>query len=129
MSKVTTADCRNFLVSNAEVQHHVRDRYDPTDCDNDKNYRRELEQICRNGANPRKWKRNIKYKVGSKVDREGGDRGGGLSYCDNEFVERDLGVDPTGGTVREFWLEGSDHITYALLEKDGKLFLLDDLSD
>jgi len=134
MAKITTADCRKFLAEHPEVQQHVRGRYDPEEDygEGSDDYIKELEQICRNGANPKKWKRNTKYKVGSEIDREGGDCGGGgdfgndfaVKYCLEEF-----GVDPRGGVIREFWLEGTDHITYALLEKDGKLYIVDDLSD
>lgn len=129
MPKITTADCRNWLVASPKVQQLIRDRTGTTDGDPDP----DAAQWIAWGKNPKKWKRNCKYKVGSKTDLEGADSGaGGGGYGDAEGVEMTkqfCGVDPTGGVIRNFWLEGTDHVTIAVLEKDGNLYLLEDLSD
>lgn len=125
--KITTADCRNFLVAHTDIQREVAGRYDPADYQGDPVYQAEMRQIVANGKNPKKWKRQRKYKVGSKADLESASPAGdefGIS-----FTKKNLGVDPTGGTIREFWLEDTDHITIAVLELNGVLYFLDDLSD
>jgi len=128
VTKITTADCRKFLVSDPEVQGVVEGRYDMDDADLDPFDDAEeivfFSKVLENGKNPKKWKRVRKYNVGSKTDTDEG-----CNFADNEFVKQMRGVDPTGGVVREFWLEDTDHVTVAILEKDGKLYYLDDLSD
>ncbi len=123
MAKISTADVRNFLVNDPWVQQFVKDRYDPTDCD-DPTYKAELTKIQAGGANPKKWKRLGKFKVGSKIDIDGstGAMGvGGLNYAENPAY--------AGGVVRVMELADTDHITLAVLELNGQLSIIDDLSD
>lgn len=128
MGKITTADCRKWLASNQKVQRTVWERYcpDEADCAQEK---QEYLKVIATGKVPKNWKRNTKYKVGSKTDIDGGDSGGGLNYGNNPYVIQCAGVDPTGGVIREFWLDGTDHVTIAVLEKDEQLYFLEDLSD
>lgn len=130
MNKLSTEDCRKFLVTDPSVQAIVKKHcnisdYDPVVDSEQISYCQKTAQAAQN---PRRWRRQAKYGVGSKRDLEGG----GMAYGDDfgvDCVLKTLGVDPRGGVVREFWLEHTDHITVVLLEKAGKLFLLDDLSD
>lgn len=134
---LSTADCRKFLATNPGVLKLVRDRvgYDPSpaawlaQCDGDAQEVAFFQGWLNNAANPKKWKRRAKYGIGSKTDREGGNSGGGCDYGEGDYVRQSHGVDPAGGVVREFWLEDTDHITLALLEKNGALTVIDDLSD
>ncbi len=109
---MTTAQCRDWLVSNSQIQQLVRDR-----CHGDDDI------WIQWGQDKKRWKRQRKYNIGSATDKEW------YNYGNNTFVEKMLGVDPIGGAVREFWLQGTDHVTVAILEKDGVLYFLEDLSD
>ena len=126
MSKITTADCRNFLASDPTVQRIIHERAaDAVEI-------AYSDKVISNGKNPKRWKRITKYKVGSKTDLEGGELGGGMGYSHPDqvkYVIRECGVDPTGGVVRDFWLEETDRVTISLLEKEGQLYFLEDLSD
>ena len=130
MSKITTADCRKWLAADPQVQKIVADSSGHSDYLAGREPLSSVEMTwVTNGKNPKKWKRRGKYNVGSKTDTDGGIDCGGCDFGDNEFVKQETGVDPTGGVIREFWLEDTDHVTIALLEKDGQLYYLDDLSD
>jgi len=122
--KITTADCRNWLVADARVQEIVADRSGYSDYLSGAEPKSSVQMTwVTDGKNPAKWKRQAKYKIGSKTDL---DR---LDYANDERVVQCAGVDPTGGTVRTFWLENTDHVTIDILELSGKLYFLDDLSD
>jgi len=67
-----------------------------------------------NASRPQYWKRRAKYKAGSNRDEQEG---------------RAFGNEGHVGTVREFELQGSE-VCVALLETtDGKLKVIEDLSD
>lgn len=123
---LTTKDCQEYMVKN-----HAQDaleRYSPkkemVPYPGEAEERKELEKICRNAKTPSGWKRTAKYTVGSKTDRDGSDSEGytGLNYAE-------LRPDLIGGIVRTMYLRDSDHITYNLIEKDGKIVFEDDMSD
>jgi len=120
MSKITTADCRQFLATDPQTQALVRNRYDVSYCD-------EAEEATAYRAVhaasqvPKNWIRRVKYKAGGKADMEGGDTGGGSCYGETPAY--------AGGMIREFRLDPDTEIAVALLEKDGKLVVIDDLSD
>jgi len=122
---LTTADCTKFLTTDAEIQKMVRERYEEhlEELDEDEvEERAHYTKLIANSSNPKKWKRRNKYSVGSKIDIEGGNgEYGGLDYGQNP--------DYAGGIIRIFWLEDTDNLTLALLEKDGQLKVVDDLSD
>ena len=122
MSKLTTADCTKFLATDPKIQQLAKDRYDWDNDDYDDESRKYAAKVIIDAADPKKWKRRNKYKIGSKADMDGGaGEYSGMRYGENpEYA---------GGIVRIFWLQDSDHITVALLELDGKLKLIDDLSD
>ena len=128
MPKITTADCRNFLVNDPETQRIVQGRYDLSECgDSEPEEVAYFNKVLRDAKNSKRWKRQRKYKVGGRVDEEqGSDYGDDFSV---KLCQQRFGVDPRGGVIREFWLEDTDHVTVALLEKDGKLYCIDDLSD
>jgi hypothetical protein len=132
---LSTADCRKWLSTDAKVQQLVKDRvgYDPNpaiflaQCENNPQEVAFWTTWITNGANPKKWKRQSKCKVGSKTDLASWHPVGdaeGIAYA-----KQSLGVDPTGGILRNFWLEDTDHITVSILEVGGQLYLYDDLSD
>lgn len=125
--KITTADCRNFLVTDPKVKQIVEDRSGHTDAANgDESWSDVQTQWVTDSKNPKKWKRQTKHKVGSKKASVVLDYGTPENAA---FCKQQIGVDPTGGVIRTFWLEGTDHITIAILEVNGTLYLLDDLSD
>lgn len=122
MKKLSTADCTRFLTTNSEVQQLVKDRYDWDNDDYDKENREYARRILIDATNPKKWKRRNKYIIGSKTDMDGGvGIYSGMRYGENTKY--------TGGILRIFWLEDTDHITVALLELNGNLKVIDDLSD
>ncbi len=127
--KITTADCRDFLTTDSQVQQIVSDRSGLTDYNDGLIEEEVLHEWVVAGKRPRSWKRQSKYKIGSKTDMEGGSAGGGHQYAECVFTSAHLGFSPTGGTVRTFWLDDTDHVTVALLEHNSKLFFLEDLSD
>lgn len=57
--------------------------------------------------NPKSWVRTKKYKVGPSTEY-------------SEYPD---------ATVRVFWLKDTDHITFAVIEKDGVILSWDDCSD
>jgi hypothetical protein len=57
-----------------------------------------------------------KYKVGSKTDKELG-------------LNLATYPDLVGGTVREYTLRDTDHISVLIVEKDNKIVFVEDLSD
>ena len=132
---LSTADCRKWLATDPKIQQLVKDRvgYDPNpaswlaQCDGDAQEVAFFQGWVNNAANPKKWKRQRKFNVGSKVDLESGAPTGDTAGI--AFIKQTAGVDPTGGVVREFWLEDTDHITLAILELNNNLYLIDDLSD
>lgn len=132
MTKITTADCRKFLATDANAQALVQNRYDISCADPNEPEETEFYRKVHVAAQKTKnWLRRTKYKIGSKTDTHGSDCGcyGGSDYANTDWKIQQLGFDPTGGVVREFNLEPDTEIVIALLEKDGKLFVLDDLSD
>jgi hypothetical protein len=76
--------------------------------------------ICADARKPSKWKRRSKYHLGSLTDVDGGNNGGGANYSEQ------FGTD---GVVREFYLEGSDGVCFALIEVNNKIVDVIDLSD
>lgn len=130
MTKITTADCRKFLTTDPKVQDVVQGRYDIVECEvDDPEEIKYFNKVLKDAKIPKRWKRRTKYKIGSETDRMGGDVGGGSDYANSDYIKQSIGFDPVGGVIREFWLEGTDHVTVAILEKDGVLTLVDDLSD
>lgn len=122
--KLSTADCQKYLVDTkgaerqADYQEDMkRGVLDPEEAA----YAKELADAA---STPSKWKRMTKYNVGSALDK--GDKEcapggyGGMNY------HRHI---PLNGIVRTFYLEGTDHITYNLIEVDGKIVHEDDCSD
>lgn len=122
MSKLSTADCQNWL-----IQHkleHIKAMYgdETDDTPENKTY---YNEIITNASTPKKWKRMTKYNVGSDIDKgekecaPGGY--GGMNYCDHPMY--------AGGVVRTFYLEGTDHITFNLIEVNGQIVEAEDCSD
>lgn len=64
--KITTEDCRRWLVESDEAQQLVRDRCGVTDGEPYD----DADDWIRWGQTPKKWKRTRKYKVGSNADEE-----------------------------------------------------------
>lgn len=131
MTKITTADCRKFLASDQKAQALVQERYDVSCADPNEPEETEFyKTVHKSAQSPRNWRRRAKYKVGSKADMgDGQGEGGGYEFATNTYARERAGIDPTGGVIREFNLEPDTEIVIALLEKDGKLFVFDDLSD
>ncbi len=131
MTKITTADCRKFLATDSVTQELVKSRYDVSCADSNEPGEAEFyEAVCKSAQSPRNWRRRAKYKVGSKADMgDGAGEGGGYEFATNSYVHDRIGFNPEGGVVREFNLDPDTEIVVALLEKDGKLLVLDDLSD
>jgi len=88
-----------------------------------KNVLKDYEKLEKNCLNPKKWKRLCKYKVGSKIDTEGSDADYTGFSIGKEFPEL------VGGIARFFELDGSDHITHLIVEKDGEIVYTEDYSD
>ena len=131
MSKITTADCRAFLSTDAKCRAVWEGSYSLdnfVDCDPE-----EIEWARKNlanAANPKKWKRIGKYGIGSTTDLDGNDSGAGGGDYGNHWGTETLGFTPhKGDVVREFWLEDTDHCTIVLIEHNGSLHFLDDRSD
>ena len=120
MSKLSTADCQAWLVQNKAED--IKAMFDDGDTSDDGGY---SKKIIANASNPSKWKRMTKYNVGSDIDKgkkecaSGGY--GGMNYCDYPKY--------AGGVVRTFYLDGTDHITYNLIEVNGQIVGEDDCSD
>lgn len=119
--KLSTADCQKWLVEHMapDIVEMCQEalKEDPT-C----TY---AQEETANALNPKKWKRMTKYNVGSDIDKgekecaPGGY--GGMNYHNHPKL--------AGGIVRTFYLEGTDHITYNLIEVDGVIVDTDDCSD
>lgn len=71
---------------------------------------------------PQNWKRRIKYKVGSTTDRDGGGDGGGMDLM-SDYPQFSNAI------CREFWLDGSDGVSIVLVEHNGQIVHVKDLSD
>lgn len=118
---LSTADCQKYLVEKhaEDVKARYEDYGDGEEISDDN------KQVIKNAANPKKWKRMTKYTVGSDIDKgekecaPGGY--GGMEY--HRYPKY------AGGVVRTFYLEGTDHITYNLIEVDGKIVGEDDCGD
>jgi hypothetical protein len=118
---VKTEDCRQWLASNSEIQQLVKDRYGWDDdpiallemCDFDQEEVEFIKNIVRLAAEPGNWKRTRKYNLGSETDKENRDYS--LSH-------------PGEGVVRNFELKNSE-VEVVILEQDGQLQFLDDMSD
>lgn len=124
MAGLSTADCRNWLVADAQTQQLVADNSGHSD------YLSGAEPLSSvqmtwvtNAKKPGKWKRQHKYKVGSQADKDN------LGYDDPWFANYLKLPTLVGGVIRIFWLEDTDHVTVSLLELNGKIYFLDDLSD
>lgn len=114
---LSTADCQKYLVE--KYAEDVKARYEDYQDSPDN------QEVIKNASTPGKWKRMTKYNVGSDIDK--GEKEcalggyGGMNY--HEYPKY------TGGIVRTFYLEGTDHITYNLIEVGGKIVGEDDCSD
>lgn len=116
---MNTAELKQFLATNAEVQRMIQERYDLGEYE-DNAPAEEIahhEKVVRDAKDPKKWKRVRKYNVGSVTEMGVGDD---IAHVYPHLI---------GGVVREFWLDGTDHVTFLLVEKDGDIKLVDDLSD
>jgi len=116
-NKLTTDDCRKWLAASPVIKKLVKDRSGVSDGEEDA-----LTEWVIDAADPKKWTRQSKVKVGSKTDKDD------MNYADPFFANQ-LGFPLTGGVVRTFWLKGTDHVTVSILELNGSLHFLDDLSD
>ena len=121
MTKLKTEDCRKWLATNDEIQQLVKDRYGWTDdaktllemCGDDQDEVDYINNIITQAAKPKNWKRATKFKLGSETDQK----------------EYDYGLlFPGEGVVRQFNLQGTE-IGVMILEQNGKLSFLNDLSD
>ena len=125
MEKLTTAACQKWLVENKGVARKAEYEDDMKRGILDDNEAAWAKELATWACNPKKWKRMTKYNVGSDIDK--GDKecapGGyaGMNYHENPRY--------LGGIVRTFYLEGTDHITYNLIEVDGQIVGEDDCSD
>jgi hypothetical protein len=117
--QMTTADCRKYIIANllAQVDHRLGPSMGLPPAEVQWHAR-----VRQSAATPTKWKRRIKYNVGSKVDIEGSDGiGGGLDFAQQPALH--------GGVVREFFLDDSDGICFALVEKNSAIVHVEDLCD
>ncbi len=97
---MNTKDCKRFLTTDPEVQRLVSDRLGGV---------REIAKKTKN------WKRHRKYKV---------------TQTDLDFMLHPNKNCCLGGSAREFYLDGvEEDILILLIEVDGKIELVDDLSD
>lgn len=128
---LSTNDCRNWMASDPAIQNLIKERvgFDPNPavfleiCDNDPQEVACFNKWITDGANPKKWKRMSKFKIGGKHDQEN------HGYDKSAFIRQQLGFDPAGGIVREFYLEDTDRISARILEHNGKLYLLEETCD
>ena|ERR1019366_10239676 len=116
MSKLTTAQIQEWLTTDPEIRELVLNRFGVDEGEDMSEYTEYCRESLINSRKPKKWKRLRKYTVGSPTDAENC-----LSLEDYPEL--------TGGIVREFWLRGTDHVTVQLVEKDGKIVFIEDLSD
>ena len=110
---MTTEDCRQYLITNWSPKIKAQyEEVDPVATEEDKKY---SQKVIKDAFNPKKWKRVMKYNVGSNTDQENCDYGSDPKYV--------------GGVVRAFYLQGTDHITINLIEKDGQIIADEDMGD
>jgi len=127
--KLSTADCKRFL---AQIMPAKVDAMMVKDTPE---YLLGCQKAVAAAGHASKWKRIGKYGIGSNTDTDGADNASGDFYGGSDYAESaqdcyQLGFDPKGGTVREFRLSHEeDDIAVALLELNGDLFFLADLSD
>ena len=117
--KLTTEDCQKYL-----VEKHADDiaaMFNDPDYENDEG----TMLWIKNAKNPKKWKRMTKYNVGSDIDK------GETPCAPGGYAGRGYHEHPqfAGGIVRTFYLEGTDHVTYNLIEVDGQIVGEEDCSD
>jgi hypothetical protein len=121
MSQLKTADCRKWLATDDDIQNLVKDRYGWSDniedmlemCDNDQDEIDQINDVVAQAAKPKNWKRYTKFKLGSETDQKN---------CDYGLLF------PGEGVVRQFNLDDTE-IAVMILEQNGKLSFLNDLSD
>lgn len=100
---MTSDEIKKFLTTDPRVLQAVDARYEEGD---------EVREFARTAS---KWKRRTKYAVGSDAD------GNYYDAIENGRLK--------GGVVRVFELSGSDGAAVAVVEKNGKVVYVDDLSD
>ena len=127
MAELRTADIQQFLTTNEEVQKMVADRLGISDGmleidDLDSEERKYITETQAKGKKPKKWKRLMKYGVGSKTDKDN------CSPLCELGIDLTGGVDLTGGIVRIFQLE-EESICVLTVEKDGKIIFIEDVGD
>jgi hypothetical protein len=122
--KLSTADCQKYLAQTKGAERQADYESDKKRGMTDPDELAYAKELADSASNPKKWKRMTKYLVGSDIDKGEKDCApggyGGMDYA------RHI---PAGGIVRTFYLEGTDHITYNLVEVDGKIVYEDDCSD
>lgn len=116
MPEMRTADIQKWLATDLGIQKLVAERL-PNDPGDDPDFAAYVAKARKDSANPKKWVRRRKYKVGSDTDS--------LKLGEPLPGTPDL----TGGIVREFWLRDTDHVTVLTVEKDGKIVFFEDMSD
>lgn len=122
---LSSKDCTDFLVNSPVIQELVRDRcgilpdgsFDEAP---DPEMQIEYQSWVQNGKNPKKWKRVMKYNLGSPTDME---------HFQYSEIWPQYTRGPHTAVVRHFWLDGTDHITVALIEYNNQIVEWDDLSD
>ena len=120
--KLSTADCQKYLVE--KKLEDIKAMYgDETDTSPEG--QAFYNEIITNASNPKMWKRMTKYNVGSDLDKGEKECAPG-GYAGMNYHQR---PQYAGGIVRTFYLEGTDHITFNLIEVDGKIVGEDDCSD
>jgi hypothetical protein len=121
VSKLKTADCRQWLATSDEIQNLVKDRYGWLDdektllemCGHEQDEVDYINNIVAQAAKPKNWKRQRKFKLGSETDQ---------NECGYSYLF------PGEGVVRQFNLRDTE-IAVMILEQNGKLSYLNDLSD
>lgn len=121
MAELRTEDCQKFLTTDPAIAQLVRDRLgltdDPQLSDYDQEWRTYAYKAMKDAGKPKKWKRVGKVKLGSKTDLEN------MNFAEIWPQYAD------GGIARTFWLQDTDHITVVLVEYEGKIVAMDDVSD
>lgn len=117
---------KRYLTLNVVVQKIVAGRCGLLDMEHEEFEPEEIayvEKIVSNGKNPKKWKRMRKYKIDSPANEI-------YVRWDKQKEKHIPEPELTGCTVREFYLEDTDHVTIALITNDeGEVIMMDDLSD
>lgn len=110
MGKLTTSDIQQMLATEPRYLKLV------------KSYCYEETGVAvKRASDPAKWRNACSYEVGSKVDMQGGKTGGGLILVETHQSLK-------GCPVWEFVLSGTD-FALLLVEKDGKIVHVEDMSD